>query len=102
MSDLDDPFWPPPPEELESVVLGEAPFVLLQVVQGPIPTPQSWVPFAIEVHTGGGMAPEHVPYFLRTVVDALRVQDMGITPDGTLVRRIDAPPNAPGASEPPG
>lgn len=102
MSDQDDPFWPPPPGELESIVIGEVPFVLLQVVQGPIPTRDTLVPYTVEVHAGGGVALEGVPHLLRTVLEALEVQDMGIMPDGTLVRRIEAPPGAPERPDPPG
>lgn len=94
MADVpDDPFWAPDPDPLEEVILGGAPFVLLQVVRGPVPVPGNTEPFVIEVHSGGGLELEDVPTVLRAVVEALPIADIGIMPDGTLVRRSEAPPS---------
>lgn len=98
----DDPFWPPDPDDLEEVVVGESPYVLLQVVRGPIPAPGGTDPFVIELHCGGGLDLDSVPYLLRAVVNALEVGDMGIAVDGTLIRRSEAPPRPQSPPGPPG
>lgn len=72
------------------MTLGEYPFVLLQVVQGPIPDDDVSDPFMVEVHSGGGLGIDQVPFVLQAVMDALAIGDMGITASGFLIRRTEA------------
>jgi hypothetical protein len=91
----DDPFWPPPPDELEEVIVGEHPYILIQFVQGELPRQGSQAPYAVEVHVGGGLRLSEAHFLLQRVAEAVTVEDMAIMPDGTLVRRTDAPPHGP-------
>lgn len=89
----DDPFWPPPPDELEQVILGEHPYLLIQVTQGPVPRPGGLEPYVLEVSSGGGLGDVDVLHLLGVVQAALHLGDMGIAQDGTLLRRASAPPS---------
>ena len=87
--DSGDPFYPPPPEELEFVLLGGTPYLLIQV-RGYPPPPGRAV--TMEVQIGGGLDEEDVPAVVSALMEALPVEDVAITPGGYLVQRLSGPP----------